>query len=373
MIDIHYTPNELATAMVEFIPEGFNPSTIADFSAGEGSLLYKAARRWPSAMIFANDLNKSSCRMLACRNQAWSVSCSDFLKATSHSHTKFASKKGSIDLILLNPPFSERGRRPVEWFDRSSFKSGLATRFVYLSLNYLSSDGYMLAILPNGSLTSERDSQGWAHIQSKYSVEIVTDNHMRAFKNAAARTSIVIIRRKSLGEDFETSGPSFKSDTLNVVRRGRVQMHSVRFNNSGFPLVHTTELVGGKTRISDRDGLVLSTTIIRGPALLFPRVGMVTPEKICFLEDDITVTLSDCVLAVEFETSAKLKAAKDFIINDWSSFSRIYGGTGAKYTTVKKAEAYFQVLIPTLEFSDFKYSHNYAHARFSSLSMRVLT
>ncbi|MFT0635457.1 hypothetical protein ACMFY5_25600, partial [Pseudomonas sihuiensis] len=102
MIDIHYTPNELAAAMLECIPADFNPNTIADFSAGEGSLLYGAARKWPSAMIFANDLNKVSSRMLASRNHTWSVSCSDFLKATSHIHTKFSTKKESIDLILLN-------------------------------------------------------------------------------------------------------------------------------------------------------------------------------------------------------------------------------------------------------------------------------
>lgn len=366
MIDIHYTPNELAATMVECIPENFTPYTIADFSAGEGSLLYEAVRRWPSAMVFANDLNKASCRMLASRNRAWSVSCSDFLKATSHTHTKFSSKKGSIDLILLNPPFSERGRRPFEWFDRYSLKSGLATRFVHLSLNYLSSDGYMLAILPNGSLTSERDSQAWAHIQRKYSVEIVTDNHMRVFKSAAARTSIVIIRRKSSNDDSQAALSSPNGSALNIVRRGRVQMHSVISASHGFPLVHTTELTGGKAMINTRHGLVLSTTIVRGPALLFPRVGMVTPEKVCVLDDDVTVALSDCVLAIEFQDSASLKAARDYLIRDWSSFSSIYGGTGAKYTTVKKAESYFQVLMAALEVSDFKFSNSCEYARVNS-------
>lgn len=185
-------------------------------------------------------------------------------------------------MILLNPPFSERGRRPFEWFDRCSLKSGLATRFVHLSLNYLSSDGYMLAILPNGSLTSERDSQAWAHIQKKYSVEIVTDNHMRIFKGAAARTSIVIIRRKSSDNDGQAALSSPNGSALNIVRRGRVQMHSVISASHGFPLVHTTELTGGKAMINTRHGLVLSTTIVRGPALLFPRVGMVTPRKFAF-------------------------------------------------------------------------------------------
>jgi predicted RNA methylase len=373
MIDIHYTPNELAAAMVECIPEGFIPSTIADFSAGEGSLLYEAARRWPSAMIFANDLNKVSSRMLASRNQAWSVSCSDFLKATSHTHTKFSSKKGSIDLILLNPPFSERGRRPVEWFDRDNLKSGLATRFVHLSLSYLSSDGYMLAILPNGSLTSERDSQAWAHIREKYSVEIIIDNHMRIFKNAAARTSIVFIRKKTSNSDGQAPRSSFKSSALNIIRRGRIQMHSVNSASRGFPLVHTTELTGGKAMVNASHGLVLSTTIIRGPALLFPRVGMVTPEKVCVLDDGVTVTLSDCVLAIEFQDSARLTAARDYVIRDWLCFSSIYGGTGAKYTTVKKAESYFQMLMAALEVSGVRLNNSFEYGRVNSQSMHLFT
>ena len=143
-------------------------------------------------------------------------------------------------------------------------------------------------------------------------------------------------------------------------------MHSVISASHGFPLVHTTELTGGKAMINTRHGLVLSTTIVRGPALLFPRVGMVTPEKVCVLDDDVTVALSDCVLAIEFQDSASLKAARDYLIRDWSSFSSIYGGTGAKYTTVKKAESYFQVLMAALEVSDFKFSNSCEYARVNS-------
>jgi hypothetical protein len=76
---------------------------------------------------------------------------------------------------------------------------------------------------------------------------------------------------------------------------------------------------------------------------------MVTPEKVCILEEGLAVVLSDCVLAVEFKSSARLKSVREYLIRDWSSFSGIYGGTGAKYTTVKKASLYFDGLLAAPE------------------------
>ncbi|MDF2401094.1 N-6 DNA methylase [Aeromonas sp. 5HA1] len=345
MIDIHYTPSELAQTMIECIPSSFTPSTIADFSAGEGSLLNEAAKRWPFAMVFANDLNKTSSRMLASLNKLWSVSCSDFLKSTSHTNTKFSSKKGGVDLILLNPPFSERGRKPIEWFEQPSIKSGLATRFVSLSLNYLSLNGYMLAILPNGSLNSERDSHGWSEIKKRYSVEIMATNPLHTFKNAAARTSIVLIRHKLANDFDEVDEFPLEKPAYRFVRRGRVQMHSFKSNANGYPLIHTTELTNGKVIINGTNILVMSSIIVRGPALLFPRVGMVTHEKICILANNVAVVLSDCVLAIEFQEMIRAVNTREYLLRDWLNFSNIYNGTGAKYTTIKKTEAYFQGVI----------------------------
>jgi methylase of polypeptide subunit release factors len=345
MIDIHYTPRELAQAMIACVPENFSPRTIADFSAGEGSLLNEAAETWPKASIFANDLSPKSARLIASQNTSWHVSCSDFLKPSAHTHTKFSLKKLSMDLILLNPPFSERGRRPTEWLDYEGVKSGLAAAFISLSLKYLSDHGYMLAILPNGSLTSERDSQGWSVISEHYDVEIITDNHMRAFKSAVARTSIVkISRRKVARNTLRLITESDKETGYVDIKRGRIQMHSINPCADGFPLVHTTELKNGEICFTSIHGNVSSKVTIKGPAILFPRVGMVTQEKICILESDKIIALSDCVLAIETSDKSTARNIREQLIKNWDRFYELYSGTGAKYITVKRARIFFSNL-----------------------------
>lgn len=344
MIDIHYTPSELAQAMIACVPTGFSPRTIADFSAGEGSLLNQAAKTWPEASVFANDLSPKSARLIASLNNSWCVSCSDFLKPTAHTHTKFSTKKLSIDLILLNPPFSERGRKPTKWLDYEGVKSGLAAAFVSLSLKYLSNNGYMLAILPNGSLTSERDTHGWSVIKKHYDVDILTDNSMRAFKSAVARTSIVRIRRKAAGTTLRfISGLERDVQTVDI-KRGRVQMHSITSSDDGLPLIHTTQLKKGVVTLKNPHGNVLSKVSVKGPALLFPRVGMVTPEKICILENGEVVALSDCVLAIETPDIQTATFTRELIINNWGEFYKLYSGTGAKYITIKRAKTFFSSL-----------------------------
>lgn len=342
MIDLHYTPSELAQTMIACVPESFAPQSIADFSAGEGSLLNEAEKHWPYASIYANDLSQKSAKLIASLNKKWCVSCSDFLKLSSHRSTKFSQKKQSIDLVLLNPPFSERGRKGTIWPDLEGVKSGLALAFVYLSLKYLSKDGYLFAILPNGSLASERDEQGWNLINQNYNVEIVSGNCMRIFKSAVARTSIVKITHKQLQPPIIYNAEVQTDKPKVIIKRGQVQMHAIKACDNGLPLIHTTQLRNGEILLNLTYGKVFSRVSVKGPALLFPRVGMITPGKICILEKDEAVTLSDCVLAIETHDIHRTISIRDYALKNWQQFHKLYDGTGAKYITLKKASAFFE-------------------------------
>ena len=64
MIDKHYTSKELAEALVGFLPPDFKPDRVADFAAGEGSLLDASQSKWPEIDVIANDLSLPTVRFL---------------------------------------------------------------------------------------------------------------------------------------------------------------------------------------------------------------------------------------------------------------------------------------------------------------------
>lgn len=66
---------------------------------------------------------------------------------------------------------------------------------------------------------------------------------------------------------------------------------------SAVPLVHTCHLIDG--RVVKSGAKVLAKRQVCGPAILLPRVGRVTPDKICVLEAGETVAVSDCIISIE--------------------------------------------------------------------------
>jgi len=336
MIDVFYTPDNLAKAMVKSLPRGFNPSRVVDFSAGVGSLLEAAASLWPSASIYANDICPRTARLLRTKEPSWFVSCVDFLSARSRNRSKFGQLSGAFDLVLLNPPFSQRGVKPTSWPDMPAITSGQAALFVYIALSYLAPAGYLLAILPDGCLSSTRDRDGWLMLADEFDIEVVSSNPKNSFKGVSARTSIVRMKRK-LAPQLVESTPRIKDlqGAVTQVIRGGNQMHSLKVASEGAPLIHTSELRDGAVR--EAKCHIATAKTILGPALLFPRVGRATPQKICLLEENREVALSDCVLAVLCETIVQAEQLRREILKVWPSFAECYRGTGAPYVTVERA------------------------------------
>ncbi|CAE6816150.1 N-6 DNA methylase [Paraburkholderia aspalathi] len=336
MIDVFYTPDSLARSMVKSLPKGFCPSRIVDFAAGEGSLLETASTLWPNASVYANDVCPRSARRLRAQGPQWFVSCVDFLSERSRNKSKFGQLAGSFDLVLLNPPFSQRGVKPTSWPGMPAITSGQAALFVYIALGYLAPSGYLLAILPDGCLSSRRDRKGWMALADAYDIEVISSNPTNSFKGVSARTSIVRIRKRSeptLADptaDARTQRPA----TTQVIR-GTNQMHSLKRNRGGVPLIHTSELREGV--VTQPQHRITTEKTIRGPALLFPRVGRVTTQKLCLLEDSREVALSDCVLGVLCETTVEAEQLRSEIIKAWPKFAEGYRGTGAPYITVERA------------------------------------
>lgn len=328
--------------MMAYVPRDIVPRTIADFAAGEGGLLENARRLWPDVQVLANDICRKSVRRLERRFPDWKVSCTDFFNRASRRSAKYSVYRGKIDVILLNPPFSQRGGRLWEWVvDDKIVHSGRALAFVSHALEFLSDRGCLLAVLPQSCLVSERDELGWTILKSEHSIEILAEFDRFAFKSARASTYLVRICR--LGErmreaNTDSSVRCSGKDASRIVR-GKYQMHWLENDEVGrFPLVHTSNLQGGALTL-DECQLCSGKTSLKGPAVLFPRVGKITPNKIAVIGCTTEFVLSDCVFGIPCENEEEAERIRERIFASWKQFESIFRGTGAPYTTLRRVKS----------------------------------
>lgn len=344
MIDQFYTPPELASVLVGCLPKSFQPKVVADFAAGEGSLLTAAQSRWPMARKLANDVSPATVRWLKTSHPKWAVSNADFMSERSVRSSSLRVWIGRVDLVLLNPPFSQRSRKPLPVSYRGEvFGVSLAVAFLVRSLEFVESDGYLLAVLPDGCLVGKCDEKIWARLRQDFHIEVLRDNANSAFDGVRARTSLVRMAKARIKKHPSSKFvDSFAGENSLEFRRGQVQMHRFRVSKSpkALPLVHTTRLVHGETSLLGPRVVALNS--VCGPALLFPRVGRVTPEKICTLEAGRSVVLSDCVIATQRGSDEQVIELRLNILSNWALFAEAYRGTGAPYLTLERATNVFR-------------------------------
>jgi len=333
-MDRFYTSPELADALVGLAMPRRRALSIADFACGEGSLLLAAERRWPAASMIANDLSAASVASLRKSRPKWQAACSDFLNPRSVRASALRNHLAAVDLVLLNPPFSRRNRQTFEvLLGDEVLHASIAMAFVVNSIPFLRPDGAILAVLPDGCLVSKHDEPVWRALRKQFDVEVIRDNSRSAFQGVRARTCLV---RMTKG-NFRTSVvEQVAASAAPTISRGRVQMHSrkVVTARQGRPLVHTNNLLNGTVTHS---GEHVQGAVLTGPALLFPRVGLVTPGKLCVLGAGQRVTLSDCVLGVVCESEAEVELLRRMLLGAWPVFASAYRGTGAPYITVERA------------------------------------
>lgn len=335
-MDRIYTSPELADTLVRLTKRRRRAIAIADFACGEGSLLLAAERRWPLASMIANDVSAQAIASVRRTRPQWHSSCADFLNPRSVRSSALRNHLGGVDLVLLNPPFSRRDKRTYEVvFGDEVLHASIALAFVVTSLSFLRSTGVVLAVLPDGCLVGEHDEPVWQALRRQFKVEVIRDNSRSAFDGVSARTCLV---RMTKLEKRVMPAPGGAVHAELRILRGRIQMHSRKVVSArlGQPLVHTIHLLAGAVTNS---GECVAGPVITGPALLFPRVGLVTPAKLCVLDADRSVTLSDCVLAVACKSETEANAMKRRVLEAWAVFASAYRGTGAPYITLERASA----------------------------------
>lgn len=334
--DTHYTPPDIARAMVQVLAyHTGDGATVADFCSGNGALLEAVEERFPAARCLGTDVDASAVHALRGRHPGWWVGRCDFTDAKSVSSSPLVGPRGpAIHSAVLNPPFSCRGaRRLSSPVLAGQIRASSALTFLIRALQRLEPGGDVSILVPRGSLTAERDQEGWGFVNEIATVDPIVEFGRDAFPNAHARTVLMHVR---LGPRPASCHAVGKASAVPPTRlqlvRGRFPMHALR-PEPGVPLVHTTHL---------REGLLAPTCLsaprrysIQGPLLLIPRVGLPSKGKIVVIRSNAEFALSDCVLGVQ-GSLADLVRLEQTIQEHWATFSLCYVGTCAPYTTIAR-------------------------------------
>lgn len=335
-----YTPTELAKELVDHLSKPIVPRLIADFAVGDGRLLDAAHKKFPTSKIVAVDISKRVISKLRITRPKWFAYRADFLTYPNNELSRLSRHEHGIDLVLLNPPFSNRGN--ARWgaaIDGRDVECSRAMAFLVRALSFLSAKGELLAIMPNGSLTSERDELGWNLLRKRFDLQTLRLNGSSAFPGWRPTTAIVRLRPKidglSTGRPVRSSGNGEQPISVQLMRGSLpVFKASVCQHRSGYPFVHTTnirdhELVLGKTK-------VMHERVVIGPAVLFQRVGKPDIRKLCVVSRKRPVVLSDCLFAIRCTNTSDAIEVSRRVTRSWELLESRYGGTGAPYITQKR-------------------------------------
>lgn len=345
--DAYYTPEWLAETVVS-LSRKRRPRVVADFAAGDGALLRAAEMRWKRATLVAADLCGESVRRLRQRNEQWQCTKCDFLDAHSRARSRvLASLVGSVDQILLNPPFSCRGGTAFSAETPSGvIKCGRAMAFVLASLKYLSPDGVLIAVLPSNVLGSQKDREALLHLQSAYNLSTRIADSSSDFTGCRVKYVLASLtsRKAKLEVKARAAGRRVSGGRRSArvaIVRGTTQMHALPAN--GRTLVHTTDLrdhrvfLNGHCGGSDRPSAI-------GPAVLFPRVGALRLDKACLYLRRQRVALSDCVICVQCDSAEDARWLLARFRENQSVYAGMFSGTCAPYATLKRVKAALNLL-----------------------------
>lgn len=345
---LEYTSEKTANQLIS--SSSFeDPRSVVDFCAGGGGLLHSACQRWPRAKYFANDVD---CSVFGTFSLAKWLNA-DFLDV---DFDRLADKRFPIDfdVILLNPPFSFE--RTQLHFARGAFsrtRCSIAFAFLFTSLNYLSARGELLAILPTSTLRSERDAEARQLLKKHFKCDLISPPKYDRFPGLDVSTYLLSVRRRAassaLSKGFELSGPRLAKW---VVRRGTVSVpRALRRPQQGLHgWIHTTSIQ--LSRVVERYELphhlhVRDARVLQKNSLVLPRVGKVKPTDIMI--SSRPEILSECLIGVTFDDPQLPSVMLSYIREEFSSFSQIYAGTGAPYTTCSRVSEFIELHLPNVK------------------------
>lgn len=336
-MDNFYTPTDFAAYVISCCKG--EPKSVADFAAGDGSLLRAAAARWPAARVTAFDLDGSAIAALANAFPTATLSRSDFLACAGPDSC--GGKK--VDLVVLNPPFSVRGNTTVRVnFDGQEFSMSRAMAFVTNALKWLSNEGELIAIVPSSCLTSQRDKAIREYLTSSWQIERKRKDITDAFLHCEVSVDVVRIRRGGSHTERPAEKRTRLRPRLYTATLMRGTCPNARAKKAGkFRLVHTTDLRDSQL-IFGAAFVAEHSRKLKGKAVLVPRVGRPSASKIAVKTNPDTVVLSDCVFALQTSPRGFEHDLANLLRSKWKTLETLYTGSCARYLTMDLLEAFLE-------------------------------
>lgn len=345
-LDQYYTPVSIAEAVVD--AADLDSGCIVDTACGEGSLLAAAERASQRLTCVGVDKDSRLIRRLRRQRRDWVLSSGDLLNPITFRSSRARSMAPDCSTLLLNPPFS-LGRRktvPVEYFERS-LKTSVAMAHVLRSMELFAPENGAVAIVPESLLYSEADALARSSLGHRYRIEPLLELGCTTFSGAHAR-SVLVRLRPSAVEPGVVARPSELPHGLRIIRGG-LPLFEAQNARRGLPHLHSTDIASVlRFRSATCCPRVrpIPRGIVAGATILLPRVGVPLRELLSPVYLRSRVQLSDCVIALRFESMGHALAASRLLAAKHTSLCDVYRGTGARYVTLGRLERWLAGNLP---------------------------
>jgi hypothetical protein len=291
------------------------------------------------------DRDKNAIRRLRRQKPDWLLGVGDLLSEKTYRKTVSAILNESVDLLVLNPPFSLGHTKSIAIeYNGKSLRTSVAMAHLLRSFELLKPAQGALAIVPESLLYSDTDLAGRTALMEKYRIRTLLELDSCTFKGARAHATVIQLSPGYTGHERAKSVLDKPRKTLEVqVTRGGLPVHVMKQARNGVPFLHSTEIRKVVSSDSQRSFLKTNDLVkgrVEGWMILLPRVGLPEGDNVKAVNIKGVVQLSDCVIAIGCKCKADTVEVERRIRGNWNDFLQLYRGTGARYVTLSRLKAW---------------------------------
>lgn len=362
----YYTSEKLGDYLVNSIPDCVIQNVI-DLSAGEGSLLISARKRYKSADLVGVDIDPANVMKMKSID-GMQCYCLDSTEEKTLSEIK--KIKSIFELVVGNPPFGKalHSSFTKEYFQKWKLENDskyyrLEVLFLIISLELVGNKGCCGIIVPDGILSSEKYLSFREKLSQTFKYIHAIELDERSFVGTEARTHILILSNESTTEkeiicsSINHENIKIKVDKSQFIARGDYRFNAFRFNKGQVTLESENIKIQRGTIIKERGGDIIHTSsfndvftmfsndkemkfpfpsvyAVKGDIVL-PRVGSRSLGKIGVIISGFFL-ITDCVFVIKASesecTNQIINVFKSNFGTQW--IKSISKGVGAQYITM---------------------------------------